>query len=70
MVDGITKDVSDIDVTIVIFEVNLVGSNPKEWWIDTDVTRHVCLDKKCWVLGSLPMWSKSPNCEGPLVSLI
>ena len=26
MVDGITKDVSDIDLTIVISEVNLVGS--------------------------------------------
>ena len=31
VVDGITKDVSDIDLTTVIYEVNLVGSNPKEW---------------------------------------
>ena len=46
VVDGITKDVSDIDLTTVIFEVNLVGSNPKEWWIDTSSTRHVCLNKK------------------------
>ena len=46
MVDGITKDASDIDLTIVISEVNLVGSNPKEWWIDTGATCHVCLDKK------------------------
>ena len=46
VVDGITKDVSDIDITTVISEVNLVGSNPKEWWIDTSVTRHVCFDKK------------------------
>ena len=30
MVDGITKDVSDINLTVVISEVNLVGSNPKE----------------------------------------
>ena len=45
MVDGITNDVSDIDLTIIISEVNLVGSNPKEWWIDTSATRHVCLDK-------------------------
>ena len=29
MVDGITKDVFDIDLTIVIFEVNLARSNPK-----------------------------------------
>ena len=46
MVDDITKDVSDIDLTTVISEVNLVGSNPKEWWINTDATHHVCLDKK------------------------
>ena len=46
MVDDITKDVLDINLTTVIYEVNLVGSNPKEWWIDTSVTRHVCSDKK------------------------
>ena len=46
MVDGITKDVSNIDLTIVISEVNLVGSNPHECCIDTGATRHVCYDKK------------------------
>ena len=46
MVNGITKDVSNIDITTVISEVNLVGSNSKEWWIDTNATRHVCSDKK------------------------
>ena len=30
VVDNITKDVSDIDLTAVIFEVNLVRLNPKE----------------------------------------
>ena len=46
VVNDINKDVSDIDLTIVIFEVNLVRSNPKEWWINTDATRHVCFDNK------------------------
>ena len=46
MVDNITKDVSNIELTTVISEVNLVGSNPKEWWIVIDATHHVGLDKK------------------------
>ena len=46
MVDCITNDVSNIDLIDVISKVNLMGSNPKEWWIDTDATHHVCLDKK------------------------
>ena len=50
MVDDITKYVSDIDFKTIIFEANLVGSNPKEWWIDTDATCHVCSDKKMFHL--------------------
>ena len=45
VVDDISKDVSEIDLTAVISEVNLVGSNPKELWIDTGATLHVCSDK-------------------------
>ncbi|KAL5779638.1 hypothetical protein ACOSQ2_010375 [Xanthoceras sorbifolium] len=45
MVEEISKDVSEIILFEVVFEVNLVESNPKEWWIDTSATRHICLDK-------------------------
>ena len=41
VVDNITKDVFDIDLTIVISKVNLVGSNPKEWWIDIGAAHHI-----------------------------
>ena len=39
-------DVSDMNLSAVISEVNVIGSNTKEWWVDTRATRHVCLDKK------------------------
>ncbi|GJZ09105.1 pol polyprotein [Tanacetum coccineum] len=33
------------DVIVMIFEVNLVGSNNSGWWVDTRATRHVYADK-------------------------
>ena len=46
VVEKITRDVSDIDLAAVISEVNLVDSNPRQWWIDTGATRHVCSNKE------------------------
>ena len=30
----------------VVSEVNLVGGNTKEWWMDARASRHVCSEKK------------------------
>lgn len=37
---------SELNLAAIISEVNMVGSNPKEWWINTGATRHVCSDKE------------------------
>ena len=39
-------DVSDMNLSAVVSEVNFIGSNTKEWWVDTGATCHVCSDKK------------------------
>ena len=44
-VDNISNGIDDINLSAVVSEANLVG-NPKEWWVDTGVTRYICVDKK------------------------
>ena len=44
MVEKISNGVDDINLTAVIPECNMVG-NPKEWWIDTGATRHICANR-------------------------
>ncbi|GAA0146341.1 hypothetical protein LIER_36293 [Lithospermum erythrorhizon] len=46
MVNIVTEDFSGVNISDVISEVNLVGTNPQEWWIDTGETRHVCSVKE------------------------
>ena len=44
MVENISNGVDDINLTAMISECNMVG-NPKEWWIDTGATRHICANR-------------------------
>ena len=53
VINDISKDVSDIDFTAIISKVNLLGSNPKEWWIETGATRYVCSEKKIFFASSI-----------------
>ena len=41
MVEKISNGVDDINLTAMISECNMAG-NPKDWWIDTGATRHIC----------------------------
>ena len=45
-VNGLLNNVSDMNLSAVVSEVNFIGSNTKAWWVDTGTTRHVCSDKK------------------------
>ena len=38
-------EADDMDFCVVVSEVNLVGSNPCEWWVDIETSCHVCSDK-------------------------
>ncbi|KZV14567.1 hypothetical protein F511_41967 [Dorcoceras hygrometricum] len=37
-------DLSEIDLSAVVFEANLVD-NPREWWVDTGATSHICSER-------------------------
>ena len=39
-------DVSYINLSAIVSEVNFISSNTKEWWVDTRATRHVFSYKK------------------------
>ena len=48
MVDAISQEVAELDLCAVVSEVNLVDANPKEWWLDTGATRHICANKSAF----------------------
>ena len=44
MVEKISNGVDDINLTAMVSKCNMAG-NPKEWWIDTGATRHICANR-------------------------
>ncbi|XP_028096116.1 uncharacterized protein LOC114296032 [Camellia sinensis] len=42
---GSKQGLKGIKLSAVVYEANLVG-NPKEWWVDTGATRHICADRQ------------------------
>ena len=58
VVNDITQDVSNVTLFAMVSEMNLVGSNPKEWWIDTTTTRHVCSNNELFISFKPINWEK------------
>ncbi|XP_072982354.1 uncharacterized protein [Typha latifolia] len=49
-IEHLRSDVDDMHLSAVVSEVNLIGGNPKEWWVDTGATRHICANR--WMFSS------------------
>ncbi|XP_052880446.1 uncharacterized protein LOC128286784 [Gossypium arboreum] len=45
--------VQDMDLCAVIFKVNMADSNPREWWLDTGATCHMCCAKDSFLSWNL-----------------
>lgn len=45
MIKDISQDISYFNLFAIVFEINLVDSNPREWWIDTSATQDVSFKK-------------------------
>ena len=42
---GITQGTEEMHISAVVSEVNFVGGNSMDWWVDTGATRHICANK-------------------------
>ncbi|XP_062119061.1 uncharacterized protein LOC133832776 [Humulus lupulus] len=47
-VEAMSQEIADLDLCVVVSEINLVDANPKEWWLDTGATCHVCANKSAF----------------------
>ncbi|XP_012487924.1 uncharacterized protein LOC105801137 [Gossypium raimondii] len=45
VVEEISNELSDLDLCVVIFEINMVESNTREWQLDTSAIHHICCNK-------------------------
>ncbi|VFQ80917.1 unnamed protein product [Cuscuta campestris] len=43
--EAMGAELENLDLCVVVTEVNLVGSNPREWVVETGATRHICPNK-------------------------
>ena len=48
-VEDLFYGISDMHLLVVMSEVNMIDSNMKEWWGDTDATRHICSDRRMFI---------------------
>ncbi|XP_062104170.1 uncharacterized protein LOC133815331 [Humulus lupulus] len=48
VVGAMSKEIADLDLCDAVSEINLVDSNPKERWLVTGATRHVCSNKSAF----------------------
>ncbi|VFQ75244.1 unnamed protein product [Cuscuta campestris] len=44
-IEAMCAELDNLDLCAVVTEVNLVGSNPREWFVDTGATRHICSNR-------------------------